>query len=219
METVQLSLLGGLLALDATSVGQFMVSRPLVTGGLVGWLLGDPPLGFTIGAVLELYLLVSFPTGGSRFPEGATATVVAAASAAGASEPGALPLAVAMGLVWGQLGGASITLLRHANSKLVPEPGSPVAKTRHLVAAHLGAVLLDFFRGTVITLSGVLVGRLLVHGWGARWAVSDSASLGLLLIGGAVSVGILLRDLGGLRRRSALFTVGAILGLLGVRFL
>ncbi len=88
MEIAQVSLLGGLLALDATSVGQFMVSRPLVAGALIGWLLGDPPLGFTIGAVLELYLLVSFPTGGSRFPEGATATVVAAASAAGASEPG-----------------------------------------------------------------------------------------------------------------------------------
>jgi len=72
MEILQVTLLGGLLALDGTSVGQFMLSRPLVAGGLVGWVLGDPALGFTIGAVLELYLLVSFPTGGSRFPEGAT---------------------------------------------------------------------------------------------------------------------------------------------------
>lgn len=219
MEIAQVSLLGGLLALDATSVGQFMVSRPLVAGAIVGWLLGDPPLGFTIGAVLELYLLVSFPTGGSRFPEGATATVVAAASAAGASEPGALPLAVAIGLVWGQLGGGSITLLRHVNSKLVPEAGGSVAKTHHLVAAHLAAVLLDFVRGAVVTLTGVLVGRVLVHAWGGGWAISGPASLGLLLVGGAVSIGILLRDLGGLRRRSALFVAGAVLGLLGVRFL
>lgn len=219
MEIAQVSLLGGLLALDATSVGQFMVSRPLVAGALVGWVLGDLALGFTVGAVLELYLLVSFPTGGSRFPEGATATVVAAASAAGASESGALPLALAVGLVWGQLGGASITLLRHVNSKLVPEPGDSVAETHHLGAAHLAAVFLDFVRGVAVTLSGVVVGRVLVHAWGGPWTTSRSASVALLLVGGAVSVGVLLRDLGGFRKRAALFVAGAVLGIIGARLL
>jgi mannose/fructose/N-acetylgalactosamine-specific phosphotransferase system component IIC len=219
MEIAQVSLLGGLLALDATSVGQFMLSRPLVAGVLSGWLLGDPAAGVTIGAVLELYLLVSFPTGGSRFPEGATATVVATASAVGSSGPGAIPLAVAIGLVWGQLGGASITLLRHANSKLVPELGDSVRKTRHVVATHLAAILLDFVRGAIVTLSGVLVGRLVLRADVGPWAISAPASLGLLLIGGAVSAGILLRDLGGFRKRKVLFVAGVVLGLLGVRFL
>ena len=36
MEIVQVSLLGGLLGLDGTAVGQFMVSRPIVAGALVG---------------------------------------------------------------------------------------------------------------------------------------------------------------------------------------
>jgi mannose/fructose/N-acetylgalactosamine-specific phosphotransferase system component IIC len=219
MEIVELSLLGGLLALDATSVGQFMVSRPLVAGGLVGWLLHEPELGFLIGAVLELYLLVSFPTGGSRFPEGATATVVAAASAAGAGDPGAVPLAVAIGLVWGQLGGASITLLRRVNSKLIPEPGDSAARVHHIVAFHLTAILLDFMRGAIVTLSGALVGRALVRAAAGSWMLSPASSLGLLLVGGAVSAGILLRDLGGVRGRTVLFLAGVALGLLGVRFL
>ena len=81
MELALIALVGGVLALDATSVGQFMLSRPLVAGALTGWMLGDPALGLLIGTVLELYLLVSFPSGGARFPEGTTATVVAVATA------------------------------------------------------------------------------------------------------------------------------------------
>ena len=60
-------------------------------------------LGVTIGVVLELYLLVSFPTGGARFPEGATATVVAVACAAPFPGAGAVPLAIAVGLVIGEI--------------------------------------------------------------------------------------------------------------------
>jgi mannose/fructose/N-acetylgalactosamine-specific phosphotransferase system component IIC len=219
MELLQVTLLGGLLALDGTSVGQFMLSRPLVAGGLVGWLLGDPALGLSVGAILELYLLVSFPSGGSRFPEGATATVVAVASAVGANVPGALPLAVAVGLLWGQLGGFSITLLRQANSRLVPEPGGVARGPFGVTSAHLLAVLLDFLRGAAMTFVGVILGRAIVQGVGGAWTLAPASSTGLLLLGGAVSVGILLRDLGGFRRRRALFLTGMALGLLGARFL
>lgn len=104
MELLILALMGGLLALDGTSVGQVMVSRPLVAGTLAGWVLGVPGLGFAVGAILEIYLLVSFPVGGSRFPEGAPATVIAVATAAASSLPGALALGIATGLVWANSG-------------------------------------------------------------------------------------------------------------------
>lgn len=214
-----MSLLGGLLALDATSVGQFMLSRPLVAGALVGWVLGEPSLGVAVGAMLELYLLVSFPTGGSRFPEGATATVVAVASAASSDAAGALPLGVAVGLVWGQLGGVSITAMRRWNSKLVPDPDAGFENAARVGAVHMRAVFLDFVRGAAVTLSGVLAGRVVVGAWARFWAISPSASLGLLLIGGAVSAGILLRDLGGFRVRKVLFAAGMALGILGARLL
>jgi mannose/fructose/N-acetylgalactosamine-specific phosphotransferase system component IIC len=219
MEIVLVTLIGGLLALDGTSVGQFMLSRPLVAGTLLGWMLGEPALGVTVGAILELYLLVSFPTGGSRFPEGATATVVAVASAAGSTTPGALPLALAVGLVWGQLGGVTITALRHANSRLVPEPSRPPRGPADVTLAHGIALLLDFARGAALTFSGVLLGRAVVSGFGVGWHLAPPASVALLLVGGSVSAGILLRDLGGFRRRRTLLVAGMALGILGARLL
>lgn len=219
MEILGLSVLGGLLALDATSVGQFMVSRPLVAGALTGWALGDPALGILVGAVLELYLIVSFPTGGARFPEGSTATVVAVAAAAGVAGPGALPLAIGVGLVWGQVGGATITGLRHLNARLAPEPGDARQDAARLVVAHLGAIALDFARGTLVTAVGVVVGRQVVALLLGHWPLSMAASNGLLLVGGAVSAGILLRDLGGYRKRRIAFVAGLALGILGTRLL
>ena len=219
MDILRVGLLGGLLGLDGTSVGQFMVSRPVVAGALVGWAIGAPALGITIGVILELYLVVSFPTGGARFPEGATATAVAVASAAGVDAAGGIPLGIAVGLVWGQLGGATITGLRHLNSWLAPEPEDATHGPARIVSAHFTAILLDFTRGAVVTGSGVWVGTLLVRRLVESWPLSASASMGLLLVGGAVSAGILLRDLGGFRRRRTVFVAGLALGLLGARFL
>jgi mannose PTS system EIIC component len=220
MELLRVSLLGGLLGLDATGVGQFMVSRPLVAGALTGWLLGNVPLGITIGVLLELYLLVSFPTGGARFPEGATATVVAVACAAPFPGVGAIPLAVAVGLVWGQLGGATITLQRHLNSRIVPEPGEVRADSpRTVVWTHVAAIAIDFLRGSVVTSAGVAFGRAVLTPLVDSWPLSLPASTGLILVGGAVSAGILLRDLGGIRRRAVWFAAGLALGVAGARLL
>jgi mannose/fructose/N-acetylgalactosamine-specific phosphotransferase system component IIC len=212
MELALLALLGGVLALDATSVGQFMLSRPLVAGALTGWMLGDPALGLLIGTLLELYLLVSFPSGGAQFPEGTTATVVAVATASASSAPGALPIAIAVGLLWGQVGGFSVTALRKANGLIVPD-------TTRLATAHLGGVGLDFLRGVLITGTGVAIGRVLVARVGESWPLGERESLALILVGAAVSVGILLHDLGGFRRRRVLFATGLALGIVGVRFL
>jgi PTS system mannose-specific IIC component len=219
MEILQVTVLGGLLALDGTSVGQFMLSRPLVAGALAGWVLGEPGTGLIVGAILELYLLVSFPTGGSRFPEGATATVVGVASAVGAVGPGSLPIAVAFGLLWGQLGGFSITYLRDLNARLVPEPGTLSGRRIGPTASHLLAILLDFLRGAAMTLLGVVAGRSAVRALAGAWDLGPSASTGLLLLGGAVSAGILLHDLGGFRKRRVLFVAGMVLGIVGARIL
>ncbi|HKJ03067.1 MAG TPA: PTS sugar transporter subunit IIC [Longimicrobiales bacterium] len=217
MELLQIALVGGVLALDGTSLGQFMVSRPLVAGVLTGWVLGDPALGLLVGAILELYLLVSFPSGGARFPEGATATVVAVAVAAAAGSPGGVPLGVAAGLIWGQVGGWSISWLRRANGRFVPEPDAE--NPERLMAAHIGAMVLDLARGTLVTLVGAASGRWAVQFFAGAWPLDSTDSAGLLLVGGAVSAGIFLRDLGGFRRRKFLLAAGVALGLLGARLL
>lgn len=215
MDILRLSALGGLLGLDGTAVGQFMLSRPLVAGVLSGWMVGDVGLGATIGMILELYLLVSVPSGGARFPEAATATVVAVSCAAPFQGAGALVLAVAVGLVWGQVGGASVDAQRHLNAHLVPEPGEPPDPARRVSWAHATAIAVDFLRAATVTGVGIASGRLVIGSLGAWWPLGQVASIGLLLVGGAVSAGILLNDLGGFRRRKAWFTAGLALGLLG----
>jgi len=217
-ELLALSLLGGILALDGTSVGQFMISRPIVAGALAGTLSGALAEGFLVGMLLEIYLLVSFPVGGSRFPEGGPATVVAVAVAVGSDHPGAVALGVTLGLVWGQVAGFSVTALRTINARLLPDPASGSVTRQEVVVGHLGAVVLDFLRGFVVTGLGVWVG------WNARlaaawWSLSAADTRGFLLVGGAVSLGILIRGYGGLRRRGLLFGTGLVLGALGGVFL
>lgn len=218
-ELLRLSALGGLLGLDTTGVGQFMVSRPLVAGLLTGWLLGDPSLGLMVGVVLELYLLVSFPSGGARFPEGSTATVVAVSCAVPFDVADAVPLAVAVGLVWGQISGSTVTYLRHVNSMLVPEQGDREPSARWVTGAHVAAITLDFLRASLVTVSGIFVGRLVVGAVIAAWPLPEASSTGLLLVGGAVSVGILVHDLGGIRRRGGWLFAGIALGLVGAQLL
>ena len=149
------SVLGGVLALDATSVGQLMLSRPLAAGLLSGWIAGDVPGGLLVGVILEIYLLVAFPVGGARFPEGATATVVGAVTAATYPGPGALALAVGIGLAWGQVGGWSISALRTLNGGLAPDPTDMKLTPGRVVGGHLFAVVLDFLRGALVTGTGV----------------------------------------------------------------
>lgn len=218
-ELLRLSLLGGLLGLDGTAVGQFMLSRPIVAGALTGWLVGDPVRGVVVGMILELYLLVSVPSGGARFPEAAPATVVAVACSAPFAQAGAIPLAVAVGLVWGQVGGASVDLQRHFNADLVPEPGSGADPARRVVRAHLLAIAVDFVRAAAVTGVGIASGRLAVGAFVEAWPLTVTASIGLLLVGGAVSAGILLNDLGGFRKRKVWFAAGLVLGLAGSQLL
>jgi mannose/fructose/N-acetylgalactosamine-specific phosphotransferase system component IIC len=210
-EILALALLGGLLALDGTSLGQFMISRPLVASTLAGWMVGEPGVGFVVGSLLEIYLLVSFPTGGSRFPEGGPAAVVAAAVAGWGDSPGAVAIGVALGLIWGQLGGLSVTLLRTVNTRLAPDPTRGHVTPAAVVAGHLSALGLDFLRGFLVTLVGLIVGLAVVR-LAPLWPLGDADTRGLLLVGGAVSLGVLLRSYGGLSRRGVLFACGAIAG-------
>jgi len=210
-ELLALSLLGGLLALDGTTLGQFMVSRPLVAGLLAGWTVGAPVEGFLTGAILEVYLLVSFPVGGSRFPEGAPATVVASALAASSEHPGGMALGIAVGLVWGQIGAYSATLLRSLNERLVPDPAGGELTAATVARAHFTGVLLDFLRGALVTATGLLFGGAVLY-LAPLWPLEEADTRGLLLVGGAVSLGVLMRSFGGVRRRGLLFATGLGLG-------
>jgi mannose/fructose/N-acetylgalactosamine-specific phosphotransferase system component IIC len=62
-EWLPISFLLAVLSLDATAFGQFMLSRPIVVGPLVGFVTGHPDLGLEIGALIELIWIGDVPVG------------------------------------------------------------------------------------------------------------------------------------------------------------
>ena len=82
-----------LLELDAVQVGQFMLSRPIVLGSLLGLLFGAPQVGVALGLCCELLSLDDMPVG-DRLPLNATVAVAAALLLTRSPRP--LPPAVAL---------------------------------------------------------------------------------------------------------------------------
>ena len=208
-DPILLVVLGGLLALDGTSVGQFMVSRPLVAGTLTGWVLGDPFLGLVVGGIIELYFIPVFPVGGADFPEGGPPTLVAVVTAAAIPGAGGIALGVVTGLLWSRLAAVSIHLLRKVNGRLVPDPSRAAVSARRIIWAHLSCMGLDFCRGCILTLLGLAfalwAGSTLVD----VWPLDQSLTLGLLILGASFPAGAFVRSLGGWRKRGVLFAAGA----------
>lgn len=88
------------LELDTVLVGQWMLSRPLVVGPLLGWLAGDLEAGIAMGALTEVFCLEELPVGSVVPPNGAVAAAAAVLLVAGPSHVApalALPLALAAG--------------------------------------------------------------------------------------------------------------------------
>jgi PTS system mannose-specific IIC component len=120
------ALVGGLISLDRTAVGQFMVSRPIVVAPLTGWICGDVTTGVLIGGVLELMWIGRPPLGGFIPPhECLTAIVVTAAvclsAPSAAVEPGVprslVSLALLIGLPFGRLGVTVEKAVRRQNDR------------------------------------------------------------------------------------------------------
>lgn len=213
MSLLLVALLGGLLALDNVSAGQTMVSRPLPVGFLVGSLLGDPLTGTQVGALLELYLLVVVPAGGGRNPEGSVATAVGVSAAVLAPGLTGLVFGVTGGLIWGWLAGFTQSLMRRSNDLKVPVPGETLISERGIASAQLRGIQIDFVRSFTLVLVGGILARFLVPPLVGAWWLADGWTAGLLVGGGMVSAGILLRALAQKRRNDwALVLISALIG-------
>lgn len=217
LELFLLALLGGVVALDTTSVGQFMLSRPLVAGVLAGWILGDPVQGLLVGSVLEALYIMIFPIGGGRFPEPGPATVVAVAAASAVGwEPGAgLAAGILLGVVWSYLGGLTVGVQRHLNGRIAPDPFVETLSPGQVARDHLTAIGLDFLRGVLVTVGGLLAALLVAPLVGGAWPLSLDTTFALLFVVAGVPLGILLRSFGGFRRRGLLFVSGLVAGVVG----
>lgn len=62
-QIIIIALIGGLISLDVTVLGQWMISRPLVSGMIIGTYLGNPWAGFKVGVIIELLFINVIPVG------------------------------------------------------------------------------------------------------------------------------------------------------------
>jgi PTS system mannose-specific IIC component len=215
MNAWMLGLAGGIVGLDATSFPQAMISRPLVAGPLAGMVLGVPIEGAMLGAFLEIFNLGILPIGASRYPEAGTAAVAATAAyqAAGVESSSALLLALGFALLWERIAGGSVVMLRHAND-LVLRAGSPPATPGTIQTRHLLAMLLDFLRGAVLTVSGAVIGSWLTSALAPHWPFSAAIARGALTVAAVTAGASALTIFGGWKDRWRLFVAGALSGVL-----
>lgn len=195
MSELLLIVLGGWAAVDGVAAGQFMISRPLVAAFLAGVLAGDPLTGATVGALLEIYLLVSVPSGGGRYPEPGPAAVAAGAGAAWLPTPGGIAAAVAVALVVGWVGSVTQSWQRTLLGRLTPDPIRDRVTPRGVERAHLRGVMMDLGRGMLLTAAALLLVRTSHAALAATWPLTGAQTRGLLLPGAFVSLGVLARGL------------------------
>jgi mannose/fructose/N-acetylgalactosamine-specific phosphotransferase system component IIC len=223
MHWLWLTLIGGVVGLDATSFPQAMLSRPLVAGALAGLVFSRPLEGMLIGAVIEIFDLSNLPIGAARYPDSGTATVagVGAFGMAGLPElhSGALLLAVVFSLLWEYVTGISTVFERHLNERLLMPKHDPRSMTDQTVErVHILSTSLDFVRAALLALTGTLIGALLlpnvVHDWrgGLMLGSGSIAVAAAMMLAGAIGL------FGGLKERRVLFLLGAVCGSLILLF-
>jgi mannose/fructose/N-acetylgalactosamine-specific phosphotransferase system component IIC len=150
--------LGGVVAVDATSLGQFMLSRPVVAATLAGWIAGAPAEGALLGLVLEAIQLTVLPVGAARYPEAGPPAVAAAGVYAGAMRDfSTLAAVLVFALFWEWVSGLTVQGIRHLNVRFSPPPGAASLRPGRLVRRHLLAILLDFLRGVVLVGLGIVL--------------------------------------------------------------
>ena len=206
-------LFGGMVGLDATSFPQAMSSRPLVAGAITGLLMGRPTEGVLLGVILELFALPVLPFGAAGYPEGGTAavgSVIAYDWVAPPFAPEILFLAVAFGLIASHVTGWSVRLLRTRNGRAVGGSGQLAALDPDEVErTHVRAMVLDFARGSVVTVATAIVLALLLRAAQAvEWALPIDP-LDVLIVATAAMIGASLTIFGTVRERIASFTIGA----------
>jgi mannose/fructose/N-acetylgalactosamine-specific phosphotransferase system component IIC len=158
--TTEFSLLvlwGTMVGLDMASVGQVMISRPLVAGTVAGVILGDPVSGGTVGMILELFALDVLPVGSVRYPDYGLGAIAAATAAAGAPGVFGVGVAIAVGLVVAYVGEVGVVMIRRANSRDVRRHREELdaGRLRTVRDIHYRGLLRDVVRSSVVTLFGL----------------------------------------------------------------
>ncbi len=193
------AILGGFVAMDTTSGPQIMVSEPLVSSALIGFLFGDPVAGIAIGMLFQLLWLDYMPLGAVRFTDHNMASLIATASLLAAEKcygmdggmvrAGVIP-AILFGVLVGWFGLQVTSAIWRWNDRrgevlLAKAHEGSISGVGWAQATGLGAV---FLKGVVMTVLFVPAGMVLCGL--VRYApgtVRDAFALGSIMIFGTVA--------------------------------
>jgi mannose/fructose/N-acetylgalactosamine-specific phosphotransferase system component IIC len=184
---VSLTVIGGVLGLDAVSFPQAMLSRPIVASTLGGAIVGDPLSGLLAGAALEFVALETLPVGASRYPEWGSASVVGGAliGSYGEASPGALSMTLFAAIATGWIGGWTMVQLRGLNAAMARRlrPAINAGSPNAVVGLQFAGLFADFLRGAALTLIALIafdpLTRAALGVWGASPRYSRAVAIGV----------------------------------------
>jgi len=182
-----IALIGGIAGLDTTAAWQILLSQPLISCGILGWLLDRPDIGLLVGLMTQLLWLTDVPIGGAWFPEGNLGSLVATALAIEFLQTDSFPgfwimvLAISYGTLIAYVGGTSVVYMRRRNSHLIHWANQLVdsGSLNKISWLHRLGVLHAFVNGALVTSLAFLAGLPIV-GFLLRRLVSvefDSVSI------------------------------------------
>jgi mannose/fructose/N-acetylgalactosamine-specific phosphotransferase system component IIC len=209
--------LGAVVALDATSFGQLMLSRPLVAGTLAGAIVGQPLEGALVGATLEALSLGIMPVGAAKYPETGTAAVLAMGTlglSGLALTPTAFLLTLVYGVLWQSLSGATVIAGRYINEWLVQAGRGVIAERmdRMIERRHVGAMILDLVRGVLVTTAGLGIGVPLLRQALPLWDLPAVVAAGAVAVAAVTVLAGNARIFADNRRGAMLLAAGLLCG-------
>ena len=153
---LSLSALSALMELDNVYAGQFMLSRPLVVGTVLGLLYGDIRTGVQLGIWTELLLLDQLPVGGYVPPSGGVCAASAFMLAYLCMLP--VPFSFFLGLCIGKVYSLMETKLRAWRNFWNPEVERAAVENPDSLNGWMHkSLLLQFFSGFVFIFMSVQV--------------------------------------------------------------
>lgn len=162
-DVLLVSLWGGIVALDTTAALQVMISRPLVACTIVGLLLGNAPVAFLFGILMELVYICELPVGAATFSEGNVGAIVSASLAILLlRETHRLSLILALSLVMAialsMIGGLLVKKMRSLNVKTYKHlVETKTITVKRVASAQYSGLLLAFSIGFGLTLISILL--------------------------------------------------------------
>lgn len=171
MGLIPLCLIGAIISLDTFAIFQILISQPIITCTLIGWLSNDPMTGIHIGLLMQLIWISTLPVGAVTIPDGNLGAIVATIIAV--NTIGILPeyksliilFAIIFGLLMSFIGAHALNTVRTGNVYILNQLLNRVEamKLNQVGKAISYSLLVNFLILFVMILISTLIGIAMIE--------------------------------------------------------